>query len=50
MVWHTLLDACQKWGNVEFGDWAFEEAIKLDEDDSSAYSMMAHIYIYEEGT
>ena len=47
MVWHTLLDACQKWGNLQFGERAFQEAIELDENDSAAYAMMAHIYAGE---
>ena len=42
--WHTILGACQKCGNVKFGERAFEEAMQLDDNDSAAYAMMSQIY------
>ena len=44
VVWHTILGACQKCGNVKFGERAFEEAMQLDDNDSAAYAMMSQIY------
>ena len=44
IAWHIVLGACRKWGNVELGRYSFEEALKLDEDDSSVYLCMFNIY------
>ncbi|KAH7307822.1 hypothetical protein KP509_22G079200 [Ceratopteris richardii] len=43
-IWHCILGACQKWGNVRFGQWAFEHAIQLNQHDVSAYMMMSNVY------
>ncbi|KAI5060776.1 hypothetical protein GOP47_0025196 [Adiantum capillus-veneris] len=43
-VWRALLSACQKWGNVDVGSWAFRQAIKIDKSDVAAYVLMANIY------
>jgi pentatricopeptide repeat protein len=42
--WHTILGACRKWGNVELGIHAFEEAIGLSDTDVSAYISMGNIF------
>ncbi|KAH7432875.1 hypothetical protein KP509_07G044100 [Ceratopteris richardii] len=43
-VWHCILAACQRWGNVELGNFAFENAIQLDDEDAAAYILMSNIY------
>ncbi|KAH7292269.1 hypothetical protein KP509_29G060200 [Ceratopteris richardii] len=43
-AWFTLLCACQKWGNVQFGKIAFEEVIRLDKEFDLAYMCMSDIY------
>jgi pentatricopeptide repeat protein len=43
-MWCALLRACDKWGNVKVGRFAFEEAIQLDKSNSSAYACMSNIY------
>ena len=43
-AWHSLLSACQKWGNVELGICAFEHTIQLDENDALAYVCMSNIF------
>eukprot|EP00250_Pteridium_aquilinum_P022258 c25334_g3_i4 orf=2-421(+) len=43
-VWHALLGACQKWGDVSVGRWAFEQAVQVDKSDGPAYVLMANIY------
>ena len=45
VVWHTILGACRKWGNIELGRYAFERAIQLDEKDVSVYICMCNIYV-----
>jgi pentatricopeptide repeat protein len=44
IVWHTVLAACHKWGNVEIGRQAFTHTIRIDDKDASAYICMANIY------
>lgn len=44
IVWHIVLGACKKWGNVVLGRHAFENAVRLDEKDASAYITMYNIY------
>ena len=44
MIWHSLLGACRKWGNVALGRYAFDEAVQLDEGDDAAYLCMFNIY------
>ncbi|KAH7291454.1 hypothetical protein KP509_29G017400 [Ceratopteris richardii] len=43
-AWCALLGACQKWGEVEVGEWAFEQAVALDGSDGAAYVLMGNIY------
>ncbi|KAI5084889.1 hypothetical protein GOP47_0001058 [Adiantum capillus-veneris] len=43
-IWRCLLGACRKWGDVNVGSWAFEQAVDLDKCDQSAYILMVHIY------
>lgn len=43
-VWSALLGACQKWGDVTVGKWAFERAGQIDKSDASLYVLMANIY------
>ena len=43
-VWHTVLGACQKWGDLNLGKVAFENAIQLDEKDGTAYVSMSNLY------
>ncbi|KAH7439229.1 hypothetical protein KP509_04G051300 [Ceratopteris richardii] len=43
-LWHMLLGACRKWVDVNVGEWAFEQAVKLDKTDGSAYVLMADVY------
>ena len=44
-VWRIILGACQKWGNVELGRWAFENAMHLDDKEAVAYVCMCNIYL-----
>lgn len=44
VIWHTILSACRKWGNLDCGTQAFEHALRLDKKDGSAYVFMSHIY------
>ncbi|KAI5070816.1 hypothetical protein GOP47_0015159 [Adiantum capillus-veneris] len=43
-IWHALLAACGKWGDVSVGRWAFWQAIQLDKRDGAAHILMANIY------
>ncbi|KAI5063622.1 hypothetical protein GOP47_0022169 [Adiantum capillus-veneris] len=43
VLWHSLLGACGKWGNVKCGAQAFEHALWLDNKDATAYAMMSDI-------
>ena len=43
-IWHALLVACQRWGNVKLGKLAFDHAVKLDKKSSIAYVCMCNIY------
>ncbi|KAH7366424.1 hypothetical protein KP509_18G077400 [Ceratopteris richardii] len=42
-LWSALLGACQKWGDVTVGKWAFEQAIQVYDSDSP-YLCMFNIY------
>ena len=42
--WHTILGACQKWGDVELGRHAFNHAMRMDENDVALYVYMLNIY------
>ncbi|KAI5075778.1 hypothetical protein GOP47_0009854, partial [Adiantum capillus-veneris] len=43
-VWHALLGACVRWAEVNVGEWAFKQAVKLNKSDGPAYVHMANIY------
>ncbi|KAI5076871.1 hypothetical protein GOP47_0008936 [Adiantum capillus-veneris] len=43
-LWTTLLSACEKWGNVKCGRWAFDQAICEDDKDASPYICMRNLY------
>lgn len=43
-LWRCVLAACQKWEEVELGREAFENALRIDRNDSAAYVMMSNIY------
>ncbi|KAI5064466.1 hypothetical protein GOP47_0021136 [Adiantum capillus-veneris] len=43
-VWSALLSACQRWGDVSVGRWAFDHALQIDQNDASAYVLMANVY------
>jgi pentatricopeptide repeat protein len=45
LVWDALLGACQKWGNVMVGRFAFEQAVQLNPDNGAAYVLMSNIYV-----
>ena len=45
-VWHIILGACQKWGNLEVGTLAFEYAVQLREEDQIAYICLSNIYAF----
>ncbi|KAI5067683.1 hypothetical protein GOP47_0018211 [Adiantum capillus-veneris] len=45
LIWTALLGACQIWGDVNIGRWAFEEAVLVDRTDSAAYILMSNIYV-----
>ncbi|KAH7441550.1 hypothetical protein KP509_03G043000 [Ceratopteris richardii] len=44
VLWHIILAACRKWNNVELGQFAFEHAIKLNEQAAATYTYMFDIY------
>ncbi|KAI5075015.1 hypothetical protein GOP47_0010976 [Adiantum capillus-veneris] len=43
-LWAALLSACRKWGDVNVGKWAFEQAKQIDKHDAVPYVLMADIY------
>ncbi|KAH7290958.1 hypothetical protein KP509_30G071100 [Ceratopteris richardii] len=43
VVWHIVLDACEKWGTLGLGVHAFQNALHLDAEDAGAYLLMSHI-------
>jgi pentatricopeptide repeat protein len=44
-MWSSLLGSCQKWGNVELGELAFENCFRLSEDHASGCVSMRNIYM-----
>ena len=44
ITWLTLLGACKKWSNLQFGKEAFRNALQLDAIDSAAYVCMYNMY------
>lgn len=45
VIWHALLGACRRWGDISIGRWAFEQAIQIDISDGPAYILMGSIYV-----
>ena len=43
-TWNAILAACQKWGNVELGEWVFECVSRLNENYTAAFISMYNIY------
>ena len=46
-IWTTLLSSCQKLGDIEVGELAFEHAIQLNENHTAAYVCMRNMYAAE---
>ena len=44
-VWLSVLAACRKWGDIELGVQAFDNALMLDENDTALYVCMSNIYM-----
>ncbi|XP_010277183.1 PREDICTED: pentatricopeptide repeat-containing protein At3g53360, mitochondrial [Nelumbo nucifera] len=44
VVWKTMLAACRTYGNVEIGNWAAENIMKLDPSNSAAHVLLCNIY------
>lgn len=44
VIWHSILEACKNWGNLELGKQAFEQATTQNEKDAAAYALMSCIY------
>jgi len=43
-TWGALLGACRSYGNVEFGELAAKERVKLEPESASAYVLLSNIY------
>ena len=43
-LWSVLIGSCQKCIHVEVGRWAFEQLVRLDQDNVVAYVCMSNIY------
>ena len=41
---HTLLSACERWGNVNLGRFVFEYVVQLDEKDAGPYVCLGNMY------
>ncbi|KAH7420648.1 hypothetical protein KP509_13G015700 [Ceratopteris richardii] len=44
-VWHTMLGACQKCGDMNLGMWAFRHAAQLEDSNAAAYVLMSNISV-----
>ncbi|CAM6113445.1 unnamed protein product [Calypogeia fissa] len=44
ITWGALLGACRTYGNVELGELAANELLKLEPNDASAYVLLSNIY------
>ena len=44
-LWHALMGASQKWGNMKVGRLAFDNLMRLNKDDAVAYISMCNIYV-----
>ncbi|KAH7299718.1 hypothetical protein KP509_24G025900 [Ceratopteris richardii] len=45
IVWHTLMNACQTWGNRELGWEAFEQAVQIDDKDAGAFVFVMKMFL-----
>jgi pentatricopeptide repeat protein len=43
-AWGALLGACRSYGNVEFGELAVKERVKLELENASTYVLLSNIY------
>jgi pentatricopeptide repeat protein len=43
-AWGALLGACRSYGNVEFGELAAKERVKLEPEDASTFVLLSNIY------
>ncbi|KAI5068713.1 hypothetical protein GOP47_0017058 [Adiantum capillus-veneris] len=44
VIWHSVLGACQKWGDSETARHAFEHAVCLDDTDVGAYVCLSNTF------
>jgi pentatricopeptide repeat protein len=44
-LWLSLLTSCELWGNVSVGRLSFDEAIRIDRSNGSAYACMIRLYV-----
>ncbi|KAI5078978.1 hypothetical protein GOP47_0006649 [Adiantum capillus-veneris] len=44
VVWHTVMNACQTWGDMELGREAFEQAVQIDDKDAGAFLFLAKVF------
>eukprot|EP00250_Pteridium_aquilinum_P018807 c24213_g11_i1 orf=207-1673(-) len=44
VLWHTVLGACHKWGNVELARHAFEYVVAMNLKDAAAYVCISNIF------
>ncbi|KAH7287188.1 hypothetical protein KP509_32G042800 [Ceratopteris richardii] len=47
-LWPVLIAACKKWGVVDIGRWAFEQAARESQSDVSIYMLGAKEHMHEE--
>jgi pentatricopeptide repeat protein len=43
-AWGALVGACRSYGNVEFGELAVKEYVKLEPENASTYVLLSNIY------
>ncbi|KAH7373029.1 hypothetical protein KP509_17G033700 [Ceratopteris richardii] len=43
-VWSVLLDACGKWGDVDVGRWALQQAALAEETNSATYVLLSNVH------
>ena len=46
VIWHSIMAACWKWGNVMLAEEVFENILQLKEDNVTAYICMSNMYAY----
>lgn len=45
ITWLSVLGACQKWGDVELAEKAFDHVMKIDEGQEAAFVLMSNTYL-----